>query len=272
MNYRHAFHAGNFADCFKHALYVWLLRAMQRKEAGFFALDTHGGIGQYDLSGSEAQRTGEWRAGIGRLQAARPPELDDYLGLVDQLGLYPGSPAIARALLRPQDRLAVCELHPEDAAQLARRFGRDGRVQVHRRNGYEAVAALLPAPEKRALVLLDPPFEQEGEFATLARAIIAGTERMRGAVFAAWYPIKHRTPVRGFFDQLKASGLRDIIAAELHLREPLDPTRLNGCGLLVVNPPFRAAEEWPALLEALRRALGQREPGEGTALIRIADE
>ncbi len=272
MNYRHAYHAGNFADCFKHALYVWLLRAMQRKETPFLVLDTHAGIGFYDLAGAEAERTGEWRGGIARLMEDQPPELADYLAAVRDLGLYPGSPAIARALLRPQDKMAVCELHPADAALLDRRFGRDGRVQVHRRDGYEAVGALLPGGATRALVLLDPPFEQEDEFGALARAIKLGVSRMRGAVFAAWYPIKHRTPVRAFFEEMQAGGIKDIVAAEIFLREPLDPLRLNGCGLLVVNPPYRFAEEWPPMLEALLDSMGSREAGEGSALLRLADE
>ena len=272
MNYRHAFHAGNFADCFKHALLVWLLRAMARKEAPFFVLDTHAGVGSYDLAGPEAERTGEWKSGIGRLLADTPPALEDYVGLVRELGLYPGSPAIARALLRPQDRLAVCELHPADAAMLDRRFGRDGQVQVHRRDGFEAIGALLPPPERRALVLIDPPYEQEDEFGAVVKALQLGVSRLRGGVFAAWYPIKHRAPVREFFGGLKAAGLRDVIAAEVFLREPLDPARLNGCGLAVVNPPFRAEEEWPAILQALAGALGNRETGEGSDLLRVVGE
>jgi len=272
VNYRHAYHAGNFADCFKHALYVWLLRAMARKETPFFVLDTHAGTGNYDLTASEAERTGEWRAGIGRLLADTPPPLADYVGLVRELGLYPGSPAIARALLRKQDRLAVCEFHPVDAAALDRRFGRDGRVQVHRRDGYEAIGALLPPPERRALVLIDPPYEREDEFVAVVEALTAGVSRLRGGVFAAWYPIKHRAPVREFFEGIKSAGLRDVIAAEIFLREPLDPARLNGCGLVVVNPPFRAEEEWPAMLEALLGALGNREHGEGSDLLRVVGE
>ena len=272
MNYRHAFHAGNFADCFKHALLVWLLQAMARKEAPFFMLDTHAGVGSYDLNGSEAERTREWRRGIGRLLDQAPAALEDYVSVVQRLGLYPGSPAIARALMRPQDRLAVCELHPEDAALLDRRFGRDGRVQVHRRDGYEAIGALLPPKERRALVLIDPPYEREDEFEAVLAGLKTGLARLRGGVFAAWYPIKHRTPVREFFEAVQASGIRDVIAAEIFLREPVDPARLNGCGLLVANPPYLAMEQWPAILDGLLGALGDREAGEGSTLVRLVDE
>ena len=140
VNYRHAFHAGNFADCVKHAVLVWLLRALQRKPAPLFVLDTHAGAGRYDLDAGPAARTGEWQKGIARLLDDPPSALADYVGLVRSLGLYPGSPAIARALLRPDDRLACCELHPEDAAALRRHFAGDRQVAVHHRDAWEASA------------------------------------------------------------------------------------------------------------------------------------
>jgi 23S rRNA (adenine2030-N6)-methyltransferase len=272
MNYRHAFHAGNFADCMKHALLVWLMRAMARKPAGFAVLDTHAGIGRYDLSAGPAERTGEWRAGIARLLDDPPAALADYVGLVGQCGLYPGSPALIRAMLRPQDRLSCCELHPEDAALLRRGFAGDAQVAVHERDGWEALGALLPPRERRGLTLIDPPYEATDEFARLVRGLRAGHARFASGVFAAWYPIKHRAPVRGFHLALRESGLRDIVAAELWLREPLDAARLNGCGLVVVNPPFRFEQEAAPILRALLDRLGTREAGEGFALERIVDE
>ncbi|MBE7159046.1 MAG: 23S rRNA (adenine(2030)-N(6))-methyltransferase RlmJ, partial [Rhodospirillales bacterium] len=252
MNYRHAFHAGNFADCMKHALLVWLLRAMARKLAPFLVLDTHAGLGRYDLSAGPAERTGEWRAGIGRLLAEPDPEpaLADYLGVVRDLCLYPGSPAIARALLRPDDRLACCELHPEDGLILRRLFARDPQVAVHARDGWEALGALLPPrAQKRGLVLIDPPYEATDEFDRLAAGLRTGIAKFATGVFAAWYPIKHRAPVRAFHDAVRTARLRDVVAAELHLREPADPARLNGCGLLVVNPPWRFEAEAPPILD-----------------------
>lgn len=272
MNYRHAFHAGNFADCMKHALLVWLLRALAEKPAGFFVLDSHAGCGRYDLDAGPATRTGEWRDGIARLLRDTPPELADYVGLVRQLGLYPGSPALARALLREQDRLACCELHPEDVAALRRCFRSDKQVGVHCRDGWEALRALLPPAQKRGLVLIDPPYEAPGEFARVVAGLGLARARFPGAVLVAWYPIKHRAPVREFHLALQASGLRDVIAAELWLREPLDAARLNGSGLVVVNPPFRFEAAMTATLAALLRGLGRGEPGEGTALLRLAAE
>ena len=272
MNYRHAFHAGNFADCMKHALMLWIFSAMQRKPGGVFVLDTHAGIGRYDLSGQEASRTGEWLRGIDRL--ANPPlELADYVGLVDALGLYPGSPWLLRARLRAQDRMACCELHPEDHATLRRLFGRDDKVAVHLRNAWEALGAFLPSrPEKRALVLIDPPIEATDEFAQLASGMVRAHQRMPNAVLVAWYPIKHRAPPRAFHQALKDSGLRDIVAAELWLRTPLDAARLNGCGLAVVNPPFGFEDAAQAMLAALLSRLGDGEEGEGYGVERIAHE
>ncbi|MCX7375250.1 MAG: 23S rRNA (adenine(2030)-N(6))-methyltransferase RlmJ [Alphaproteobacteria bacterium] len=274
MNYRHAFHAGNHGDCLKHALLVWLLAAMQHKPAPLFVLDTHAGIGQYDLAATPATRTGEAQRGILRLLRNPPAALATYVALVNQLGLYPGSPALIRALLRPQDRLAACELHPEDHATLRRLFARDPQVAVHHRSAWEALGALLPPTtgEKRALVLIDPPYEAEDEFTQLATALATANRRMKGAVLAAWYPIKHRAPLRALHATLQAAGLRDIVTAELHLRAPLDPTRLNGSGLLVVNPPYGFEQAAPPILEALLARLSDNEPGAGTAFARIADE
>jgi 23S rRNA (adenine2030-N6)-methyltransferase len=273
MNYRHAFHAGNFADCMKHALLVRLLEAMARKPRPFFVLDTHAGPGGADLAAPEAARTQEWRGGIGRLREDAPPAaLARYLSLVGDADTYPGSPALIRALLRPGDRLACCELHPEDHAALRRRFAGDPQVGVHRRDGYEAIKALLPPPERRGLVLIDPPFEAEDEFDRVVAALRTGLARFPAGVFAAWYPIKHRAPIRDFFGALQSAGLRDLIAAELWLRAPLDPARLNGCGLLVANPPWQFAEDAVPILDALRDRLAEPGTGEGSAVLRLADE
>ena len=273
MNYRHAFHAGNLSDCMKHALLVWLLRALQRKPAGVFALDTHAGAGSYDLSAGPAERTGEWRDGIARLLDDPPEVLADYVTLVRDCGLYPGSPVLLEALLRPQDRLACCELHPDEAAAL-RATMRGSGAAVHRRDAWEALGALLPPPQglRRALVLIDPPYEAEDEYVRLAAGLARGHAQFPTGVFAAWYPVKHRAPVRALHTALRESGVRDIVAVELNLREPLDPARLNGSGLLVINPPYRFEQEVPALLEALLRRLGTGEAGASVAVERLVDE
>lgn len=268
MNYRHAFHAGNFADCVKHALLVWLLAALARKPAAFAVLDAHAGLGEYDLSAPAAQRTGEWRGGIGRLGSIVGGPLAPYLALVPDGLRYPGSPAIARAMLRPQDRLVLNELHPEDHALLKRAFR---GVAVHQRDAHEAARALTPFAEKRGLVLLDPPFEAPDEYDRLAETLAAVWKRARGHVQMAWYPIKHMAPVHAFHRAIRDAGIRDAVAAEFWLREPLDAARLNGCGLLVVNPPFGFEAEGGAILAALRSALAD-DPAAGWRMARIADE
>ncbi|MBV8094155.1 MAG: 23S rRNA (adenine(2030)-N(6))-methyltransferase RlmJ [Acetobacteraceae bacterium] len=272
MNYRHAYHAGNFADCIKHALLVWLLRALGRKPTAFFALDTHAGPGRYDLSSEQAQRTGEWRSGIARLIDNPPNPLAGYVDLVQALGLYPGSPAIIRALMRPQDRLACCELNREEYTALRRVFARDKQVAVHHRDGWEGLKALLPPKERRGLVLIDPPFERPDEFTQLTDGLQVAYARFRTGIYAAWYPIKHRTPVRAFHNAMKKSGLHDIVAAELWLREPVDPGRLNGSGMLVVNPPYQFETAIAPILHALLARLGTGEAGAGIACTRLADE
>ena len=272
MNYRHAYHAGNAADCLKHTLLVWVLRALARKDKPFFVLDTHAGAGRYDLDDIPARRTGEAARGIFRLLDDPPPALADYVSVVRQAGLYPGSPAIVATLLRPGDRAVACELHPEDAAELRRNLGGQPGVAVHLRDGYEAVGAFLPPPERRGLTLIDPPYEAIDEADRVVAAIRTAQARLPGGVVMAWYPIKHRAPVRALHDALKQAGLRDLVAAELLLRAPLDAARLNGSGLIVANPPYRFEAEIPPILAALLARIGEREPGEATALIRLSDE
>lgn len=293
MNYRHAFHAGNAADCVKHALLVWILDALLRKPAPVFVLDTHAGAGRYDLLAGPAERTGEWRDGIARLLHDPPESLERYISLVEAASppdliqdlirgsttaggdgafVYPGSPLLVRAALRPEDRLACCELQPEDAAALRKLFRGDARVGVHRRDGYEAVRALLPPKERRGLVLIDPPYELPGEFERVLAALQDGAAHFGHGVYMAWYPIKHRSPVTEFHESIGLSGLRDIVAAEFWLRAPVEPSMLNGCGVLVRNPPYRFEPEADVILTALLQRLGQRDAGEGTRVLRLADE
>lgn len=252
----------------KHAVLLWLLDALARKPAPFFVLDTHAGVGKYDVSGGPAARTGEWRTGIGRLLDNPPEPLVPYVSAVQALGLYPGSPALIRSRLREGDRLAACELHPEDVIELRRLFARDPQIAVHHRDGWEAVAGLLPPRERRGLVLIDPPYERENELAAVVGALRTSNTRFGTGILAAWYPVKHRAPVRKFHADLRESGIRDVIAVELHLHEPVDPKRLNGCGLVVVNPPFRFEAEIRPILAALRVRLR----AETMSLLRLCNE
>lgn len=281
MNYRHAFHAGNFADCVKHGLLVCLLRALHRKPGPLFVLDTHAGAGRYDLTADQARRTGEATAGIGRLlvHGGNCPDaaVADYLDLVRPFvsadpPIYPGSPSLIRALLRDQDHLACCELQPDDHAALRRLFARDPRVAVHHRDAWEALGALLPPRQKRALVLIDPPFEAPDEFDRLLRGLCSARSRMLSAVLVAWYPIKTRRAVRAFHDGIRVAPLKDAVTAELLLREPVDRSRLNGCGLLVVNPPYQFEAEAESVLRGLLAGLGTGEAGADARVERLTDE
>jgi len=272
MNYRHAFHAGNHADCLKHALLLPLLAALKRKATPFAVLDTHAGCGIYDLAASEAARTGEAARGALLLQSSNPA-LAPFLEALKRAGFpafYPGSPALIRAALRPQDRLMAVELHPEDHAKLKAHFKRDTQVAVHKRDAWEALRALTPFPEKRGLVLIDPPFEQEGDNRRITEAMAMLRHRFRAAIIAAWYPIKHRAPVRGFHHALMEGGVAPLLAAELWLREPTDPQRLNGSGLVIANPPQGFAEDAAAILPALLAGLGADEAGAGSAVTWLA--
>jgi 23S rRNA (adenine2030-N6)-methyltransferase len=262
VNYRHAFHAGNIPDVFKHAVLVALLEQLVQKDAAVCYIDTHAGAGRYDLTSEAAQRTGEFRVGIARLLAAEPPPaLTRYAALVrvaqptpPDLTVYPGSPALARALLRPHDTMVLCELHPEDAATLRRAFRDDARVHVHQRDGYEGLGAFVPPTERRGLVLIDPPYEARDELPFLVEALTRAHARWPTGHYAVWYPIKGRGAIDRFHGALVDTGLRKLLVAEF-LATPDDA--LKGCGLILVNPPWRLEDELAALLAALGPALGR---------------
>ncbi|MBS0394208.1 MAG: 23S rRNA (adenine(2030)-N(6))-methyltransferase RlmJ [Proteobacteria bacterium] len=260
MNYRHAYHAGNFADVLKHVVLVGLLEHLGRKDTPYLYLDTHAGRGRYPLAAAETQRAGEFRQGIARVLEASgaPPLVARYLEVVRALGVedgrllaYPGSPLVALALLRPDDRAALCELEPREASALRTLMRAEPRAQVHERDGYEALAALLPPRERRGLVLLDPPYEAADEFERLARALVAALGRWPGGVYAAWYPIKAGGADGRFLAAMAASGVRRQLVAELTIERDDSPAGLNGAGLLIVNPPWqldsRLAESLPWL-------------------------
>jgi 23S rRNA (adenine2030-N6)-methyltransferase len=270
VNYRHAFHAGNFADCVKHALLLEILEAMQRKEKPLFVLDTHAGIGRYDLTAGPAETTGEWRDGIGKVMAVPPAALRKFVAMVEAVGLYPGSPAIVASALRAGDKLVACELHPEDAAALRAEFAGRRDVSVHERDGYAAIRAFLPPAEKRGLILVDPPYERPDEFEAVVKNVVAGWQKFRSGVFAVWYPIKHLAPVRHLFEAVRLAGVRDVVAASFWRRPPTDPKTLNGCGLLVVNPPFGFEAAAGPVLAACADVFG--EAGAGFGVERLVAE
>jgi 23S rRNA (adenine2030-N6)-methyltransferase len=258
MNYRHAYHAGNRADVFKHFILTLLLQKLAEKPSPFVVLDSHAGIGAYDLSSIEAQKTREAEAGILALLAANPtaPSLQPYLQQVRGAALYPGSPALARAFLRPNDRLILCELHAEDVHRLKKHFHRDGQTNIHHRDGYEALGALLPPPEKRGLILVDPPFEQDNEFSRMAESLSKALARFRQGIFALWYPIKGKAAVEAFMAALHTMALPEALRVEWLFFPTLQPDRLNGCGMVILNPPWQLEialnEGLAAIVDALK--------------------
>ena len=274
MNYRHHYHAGNYADVFKHVLLLQLVRAMQRKEKGFLYLDTHAGRGSYDLTVPSVapdgrEREPEHPAGIGRFWGGEglPAPVSEYLDLVARfnerkgaggpgsaLQFYPGSPWIVKAALRPQDRMVLCELRAEDAEALDFEFAREKGVKVLPMDGYTGLKAQLPPPEKRALVLIDPPFEARGEFIDIARGVSEALRRMPGAVIAIWYPITERVQTGGF--QQTVVGLNvPAFFAELAIAGDSSQLRMKGCGLVVLNPPWQIDQEFRAVLPTLAERL-----------------
>ena len=264
MNYRHEYHAGNFADVMKHALLTLSVEHLKKKDKPFFLLDTHAGAGMTDLSGEEAQKTGEYRQGIQRiLEAAAdaPAALAPYLDAVRALGgeplqRYPGSPALAAYLARVEDRLAFVEIEHEPGRDCAELFKRDPRVKTHEMDGYRALKAMLPPKERRGLVLVDPPFEDRAEFAALEKALVAAHRRWATGTILVWYPVKDPSVSGEFLERMAASGIPKQLVMELHVMAP-DAKRMTGSGILAINPPYPLVADGEALLGWLAEKLAQ---------------
>ena len=273
MNYRHAFHAGNFADVLKHIVLTRILLYLQEKQAPFRVIDTHAGSGLYDLTASEAQRSGEWRTGIARIMQARfsekaLPLVAPYLDIVRafnagaELTAYPGSPLIARALLRPQDRLTACELEPNARRQLIDALRRDAQARVVDLDGWTALTAFVPPKERRGLVLIDPPFEAKDEFERLGSSFRAAFQKWPTGSYVLWYPVKSRRAADTLAREVAqaAEGARPAGKC-LRLEFSVAPQEAGGplasTGLLMVNPPWTLQGELKTILPELEKPLGQ---------------
>ncbi|HEU4516728.1 MAG TPA: 23S rRNA (adenine(2030)-N(6))-methyltransferase RlmJ [Steroidobacteraceae bacterium] len=273
MKYRHAFHAGNFADVTKHVALIAALLRLTDKDRPLFLLDTHAGRGRYDVAGPGGEAAG----GIGRLAARAAPvphaALTRYLDLVRALNpggaldTYPGSPLIEAALMRPGDRAAFCELQAGEAEALRREFRADARIGVHARDGYEALGALLPPREKRGLALIDPPYEEtDADFARVAEALASTASRWPQGVLMAWYPIKQGAVAARLHRRVLDAGVKRLLVAELCVHPDDSRAGLNGSGLAIVNPPWRLDEDLRALFPPLHAVLAER----GTGRTRVA--
>ncbi|GLQ92070.1 23S rRNA (adenine(2030)-N(6))-methyltransferase RlmJ [Dyella acidisoli] len=274
MNYRHAYHAGNFADVLKHSVLFALIQALKAKDTPFALIDTHAGSGCYALDSEEAGKTGEYREGITRLlfpdlqrseQTPLPPLLRHWLDAIlalpgneHGLKLYPGSPLQAALTMRATDSVQLCELHPEEVSRLRELFHHDHRVHVHHRNGYEALKALLPPKEKRGLVLIDPPYEaQDSEFRLIEAALQTALQRWPNGIYAVWYPIKLRSQSQPFLRWLQRCGARRVLQAELLVHPDDSPLRLNGSGMAIINAPWNLHQVLHEPLQAMARLLSQ---------------
>ncbi|MDX2257827.1 MAG: 23S rRNA (adenine(2030)-N(6))-methyltransferase RlmJ [Hyphomicrobiaceae bacterium] len=290
MNYRHAYHAGNFADVLKHAVLALVIEHLKRKPTPFRVIDTHAGAGLYSLTAREAGKTGEWQDGIGRVMSAYAtpgqagqalhagPELtallEPYLGVVRRLNsegalaLYPGSPVIADALIRSGDHLIANELHPVDRESLEEALAGSPNAKVLSLDGWNALKSLLPPRERRGVVLVDPPFEVPGELHRMVEGVKAAVRRFASGVYLLWYPIKDQADISALHGELGALRLPKLLAAELFIHPPDRADRLNGCGLVIVNAPFGLAETLAAALPELARLLA-RSPGAHGRLLEL---
>jgi 23S rRNA (adenine2030-N6)-methyltransferase len=273
MNYRHAFHAGGFADVIKHIVLVRMLTYLQDKQAAFRVIDTHAGAGVYDLTSDEAHRGGEWLTGIARIMQARfsettAPLLKPYLDIVRafnpkaELRAYPGSPLIARALLRPQDRMTACEVEPKARKRLIEALRRDPQARVVDLDGWTALPAFVPPKERRGLVLIDPSFEQKNEFERLAAGFAEAFAKWPTGSYLLWYPVKSRRATEALArDVAAAVGAGPSPGKCLRLEFSVAPQQagaaLASAGLLMVNPPYTLAGELKAILPELEKPLGQ---------------
>ncbi len=273
LSYRHIFHAGNFADVHKHLVLTLVMTALQRKPAALCYLETHAGAGCYDLHTPQARKNSEYALGIDRLLTCPDPPaaVATYLQLIASCRpatasadakprYYPGSPWLARAMLRPQDRMVACELHPTDIGQLKALFQGDRQVAIHHQDGYLALKAFLPPREKRGLVLIDPPYELKDELRRVADQLTSAVRRWATGCYLLWYPLVDGYPIASLRDQVATSGIRKILCCELRVStQPSE--RMTGSGLLIVNPPWQLENELQALLPWLARQLAQDGPG-----------
>ncbi|PKH23794.1 23S rRNA (adenine(2030)-N(6))-methyltransferase RlmJ [Enterobacterales bacterium CwR94] len=263
LSYRHSFHAGNHADVLKHTVQSLIITALNEKDKPYLYLDTHAGAGRYLLSGEHAERTGEYLEGIARIWQRDdiPEALEPYLDAVramnpnGTLRYYPGSPLIARHLLRAEDKLQLTELHPSDCPLLRQEFAKDNRATVDRSDGYQQLKAKLPPPQRRGLVLIDPPYEMKTDYQAVVAGIKEGHKRFATGVYALWYPVVLRQQIKRMVHELEETGIRRILQIELAVRPDSDQRGMTASGMIVINPPWKLEQQMTALLPWLHKVL-----------------
>ncbi|PWC10843.1 23S rRNA (adenine(2030)-N(6))-methyltransferase RlmJ [Brenneria roseae subsp. americana] len=263
LSYRHSFHAGNHADVLKHTVQSLIISALKEKEKPFLYLDTHAGAGRYQLSGEHAERTGEYLEGIAKIWQRDdiPAELEPYMQAVrtynhnGQLRYYPGSPLIARQLLREQDKIHLTELHPSDFPLLRNEFQKDARSKVRREDGYQQLKSQLPPLSRRGFVLIDPPYELKTDYQAVVKGIQDGHKRFATGVFALWYPVVLRQQIKRLLKELEATGIRNILQIELAVLPDSDRHGMTASGMIVINPPWKLAAQMKSVLPWLHSVL-----------------
>lgn len=279
LSYLHAFHAGNHADVLKHGVLTLVLEYMARKDRPFAYIDTHAGAGRYDLQAERSASLCEYAGGIGRLWAqadTAPAALQAYLQAVrtvnpdGTLHHYPGSPWLAVSRLRTQDRARLFELHPNEFAQLQQLFAGDRRVRTEQADGFRALHAVLPPAERRAVILVDPPYEVKTDYRTVVQALAGAHRKFATGVYLLWYPVLARAPVRRLEQDLIATGIRNILLAELCIAPDAPQTGMTGSGMIVINPTWQLAEALQTLLPYLQRILAA--PGGTWRLLYLVDQ
>lgn len=259
LSYRHAFHAGNFADVLKHLVQIEILLYLQKKEKPFIYIDTHAGAGAYSLDSMEANKTQEYRQGIERILLLDWPELSNYQDIVrTQKGEYPGSPVIAQRLLREQDHALLFELHPNDGVALQQRMARDKRIRVRLEDGLRGLIAALPTPTKRGLVLMDPSYEMKDDYDKVIDTLQQAHRRMATATYALWYPVVDRARIERMERSLKKSGNRNIQRYELGLQADAEGYGMTSAGMIVINPPWTLLPTMQQLLPRLAAHLSEQ--------------
>lgn len=263
LSYRHSFHAGNHADVLKHTVQSLIIESLKEKEKPFLYLDTHAGAGRYKLSGEHAERTGEYLEGIARVwqQDSLPAELEAYISAIKalnpngQLRYYPGSPLIARHLLREQDSLQLTELHPTDFPLLRAEFQKDPRARVERADGYMQLKAKLPPVSRRGLILIDPPYEIKTDYQDVVKGISEGYKRFATGTYALWYPVVLRQQIKRMIRDLEETGIRRILQIELAVRPDSDQRGMTASGMIVINPPWKLEQQMANVLPWLHQTL-----------------
>ncbi|MFV0574591.1 MAG: 23S rRNA (adenine(2030)-N(6))-methyltransferase RlmJ [Vibrio sp.] len=262
LSYRHSFHAGNHADVVKHIVQSLILNALQQKEKPFVYHDTHSGVGRYDLTHEWSEKTGEYKQGIARIWGKDlPEEVQSYISAIqqlngdDELRYYPGSPRVARAHLRPQDRMVLTELHPSDFPLLQQEFHRDRQVSIHQKDGFEHLKACLPPKERRGLVLIDPPYELAHEYQDVVKSIAQSYKRWSTGVYAIWYPVVYRQTIDDMIKGLENLDIRKILQIELGVSPDSNERGMTASGMIVINPPWKLESQMNTILPLLKEAI-----------------